>query len=79
MKETELSKYTWKLKTNSKSYELRWEIMHKNRELKNVDKTCKTCNLEKIEITLADKGRSLNKRQELFHTCPHFRKIYFKT
>ena len=54
-KGTKYSKYIWKLKTNSKSYELRWEIMHKNRELKNVDKTCKTCNLEKIEITLAYK------------------------
>ena len=67
------------LKTNNKNYELRWEIMHKSGELKNIGKTCKTCNLEKIEIGLANKERSLNKRQEIFYSCPHFRKLYFKT
>ena len=75
----ELYKYIWKLKTNNKNYELRWEIMHKIGEIKNVGKKCKTCNLEKIEITLADKKRCLNKRQELFYLCSHFRKLYFKT
>ena len=53
--------------------------MHKIAELKNVGKICKTCNLEKIEIALADKEQKLYKKQELFHTCPHFRKLYFKT
>ena len=62
-KGTELSKYIWKLKTNNRNYELRWEIMHEIGKLKNVGKTCKTCNLEKIEITLANKERILNKRQ----------------
>ena len=78
-KGTELSKYIWKLKTNNRNYELRWEIMHKIGELKNVGKTCKTCSLEKIEIAIANKERSLNKRQELFYSCPLFRKLYFKT
>ena len=53
-------------------------IMHKIGELKNVSKTSKTCNLEKIEIALADKKRNLNKRQILVNTCPHFKKLYFK-
>ena len=52
--------------------------MHKIGEIKNVGKTCKTCNLEKNEIALADKERNLNKRHELFYTCPHFRKLFFK-
>ena len=52
--------------------------MHKIGELKKVGKICKTCTMEKIEITLADK-KSLNKKQELFYTCPRFRKLYFKT
>ena len=39
-------------------------------ELKNEVKTFETCNLEKIEIVLADK--------EIFYTCPHLKKIYFK-
>ena len=53
--------------------------MHKITELKYVGKACKTCNLEKTEMTLADKERSLNKIQELFYTYPHFRKLYLKT
>ena len=78
-KGTELSKYIWKLKNNSIHYELKWSIMHKIGELKNISNICKTCNLEKIEIALAEKNRNLNKRQELFYTCPHFRKLYFNT
>ena len=53
--------------------------MHKIGELKNLGETCKTYNLEKIEIALADNERSLSKRQQLFYSCPHFRKLYFKT
>ena len=32
----------------------------------SISKICKTCNLEKMEIALANKQRKLNKRQELF-------------
>ena len=32
--------------------------MHKIEELQNLSKICKTCNLVKIEIALADKKRS---------------------
>ena len=77
-KGTKLFKYICKLKNNSKSYELKQDIMHRIREFKNVGKTCETCNLEKIEIALADE-QNLNKRPELFYTCPYFRKLYFKT
>ena len=52
--------------------------MHNIRELNNIDNICKTCNLEKIEIVLADKKRNLNKRQELFYTWPHYRQLYSK-
>ena len=44
-----------------------------------VGKMCKTCNLEKIEIALADIKQSLNKRQKLFLHVSDFRKLYFKT
>ena len=50
-----------------------------NWRAKNVGKTCKTCNLAIIEIALADNERSLNKRQKLFLSCPHFKKLNFKT
>ena len=63
------------MEINNKSYELRWDILHKIGELKNIGKTCKTCNLKKIEITLANKERSLDKRQELFkhvHTLKNY-------
>ena len=78
-KGTELSKYIWRLKNNGIHYELKWNIMHKIGELKNICKVCRTCNLEKIEIALANKTHNLNKRHELFYSCPHFRKLYFKT
>ena len=74
-KGTELSKYVWKLKNKSINYEIKWNIMHKIGEVLNINKICKTCNLEKMEIALANKERKLNKRQELFFTCPHFRKF----
>ena len=54
-KRSELSKYIWELKNNNTWYELKWKSMHKIRKLKNVGKICKTCNLEKNEIALADK------------------------
>ena len=76
---TELSKYIWNLKNKNTNYEIKWSIMHKIGELSNINRICKTCNLEKMEIALANKKRNLNKRQELFFTCPHFRKFYFKT
>ena len=50
--------------------------MHKITELKNVGKACKTCNLEKIELTLADEERSLIKIQELLYIYPLFTKLY---
>ena len=78
-KGTELFTYIWKLKNSSIYYELKWNIMHKFGELKNICKICRTCNLEKIEIALANKTHNLNKRHELFYSCPHFRKLYFKT
>ena len=57
-KGTELSKYIWKLKTNNKSYELKWYITYKIGELNFQPK--------KIKIALTDEERNLNKKQELF-------------
>ena len=76
---TELSKYVWKLKNKNTNYEIKWNTMDKIGDVLNIRKICKTCNLEKMKITLANKERNLNKRQEHFFTCPHFRIIYFKT
>ena len=56
-----------------------WKIMHKIGEIMNKTKICKTYNLEKMEIALENKDLNLNKRQAFCFTCPHFKKVYFKT
>ena len=76
---TELSKYIWKLKDDKIVYNIKWKILHKIGKNKNVKTICNTCNLEKYEIAMANKRIILNKRNDLFSNCPHFRKLYFKT
>ena len=70
----ELLKHVWKLENKKTSYEIKWDIMHKIGEVMNISKLCKTCNLEKKEIALANEERNLNKRQDFFH-LPAFQKI----
>ena len=76
---TELSKYIWKLKNNNKEFEINWEILHRIGEVNNIRKICSTCNLEKMEIAIANNKLILNKRNELISSCPHLRNLYFKT
>ena len=76
---TELSKYIWKLKNNNINYKIKWSIVHHIGEARRLQRICSTCNLEKMEIAKANRHQSLNKRYELFATCPHFKNMYFKT
>ena len=77
--ETELSKYIWSLKDKNVDFDLKWTIL---RRIKgggaSARKVCATCNLEKLEIALADRRELLNSRSELSNSCPHFRSLYFK-
>ena len=77
--ETELSKYIWSLKDADEKFDVTWIILRRAKGGgASARKVCTTCNLEKLEIALADKRRLLNSRSELNNTCPHFRKFYFK-
>ena len=76
---TELSKYIWKLKNSNINFQIDWEIIHHIGKISNPHSTCSTCILEKIAIAKADRRINLNKRSELFYSCPHFKKQHFKT
>ena len=76
---TELSKYIWKLKNNKTDYKITWSILHQIGNITNPQRICMTCTYEKMEIAGASGRSSLNKRNELVCSCPHFKKLYFKT
>ena len=78
-KETALSQHIWKLKDEGVKYEISWRIIRRigGGKKASAGKICSTCNMEKLEIALADKRNLLNKRSELSSQCPHFKKNYF--
>ena len=76
---TELSKFIWNLKNKNEEFDINWEILHHIGEVNNIRKICSTCNLEKLEIAIANNKLNLNKRNELTSSCPHLRNLYFKT
>ena len=73
-KGTEISKYIWKLKNYNIDYKIDWEVIHHIGKAKNLQSICSTCILETVAIAKADRRDNLNKRYELFYSCPHFRK-----
>ena len=75
---TELSKYIWKLKEKNIDYKIEWKILRKIKQRnEKLHKICQTCNLERIEIALADKRSALNRRSEMTGKCVHFQNSYF--
>ena len=75
---TELSKYIWNLKEDQTEFSLKWKILRKIKQTNDaIKKVCSTCNLEKLEIALADRRKTLNKRSELVGKCVHYQKLYF--
>ena len=74
---TELSKYIWKLKESNKKYDIKWKILRKIKQTdETIKKVCTTCNLEKLEISSANKNELLNKRSELLGKCVHHQSLY---
>ena len=77
---TKLSAHIWDLKDNNEIPNISWSIVcSTGPKTTTLQRTCITCNLERIAIANADVKRSLNKRSELTGNCPHFRGLYFKT
>ena len=68
---TSLSEHIWKLKENT-VHTVTWKILEKAQPYSSTTGKCNLCTTEKAHIAYAHP--SLNKRRELFSTCPHRRK-----
>ena len=73
---TELSKYIWDLKRESKTFRVSWDILRKAPAYSNLSKRCDLCLTEKLMIISANKSTLLNKRSELISKCRHQNKFY---
>ena len=70
-KETELSKYIWKPKEDSKSPSIKWSIIKRVNSTPNKS-FCKLFLMEKLFIIKSlDDNDMLNKRSELIYKCRH--------
>ena len=69
---TSLSEYIWKLKENNTDHTVMWKILEKAQPYMPTTGKCNLCTTEKAYIAYTHP--SLNKRRELFSTCPHRRK-----
>lgn len=70
-KETALSSYIWKLKTEKRDYSVKWSILKRAKSYNSGDKRCNLCLEEKMCIMRADPNNLLNKRSEIFSKCRH--------
>ena len=69
---TSLSEQIWKLKENNTDHTVTWKILEKAQPYTPITGKCNLCTSEKAYIAYTHP--SLNKRRELFSTCPHRRK-----
>ena len=69
---TSLSGHIWKLKENNTDHTVTWKILEKAQPYSPTPGKCNLCTKEKAYIAYTHP--SLNKRRELFSTCPHRRK-----
>ena len=76
--ETELSKYIWQLKDESKSYNIRWIISMYATPYKCGTRRCDLCLTEKYVIARADQEHLLNKRTQIISKCCHRNKYLIK-
>ena len=70
-KETELSKFVWRLKRSNVNYSISWSILKRAPVFSSGGKRCGLCLKEKLYIMNADPGTLLNKRSEVFVKCRH--------
>ena len=76
--ETELSKYIWQLKDESKSYNRRWNMFMYATPYKYGTRRCDLCLTEKYVIARADQEHLLNKRTEIISKYRHRNKYLIK-
>ena len=71
-KETELSKYIWRLKETKTKFNIKWSILRRTSGFSNITSSCNLCTSEKLSIcNFKDKKNLLNKRNELISKCRH--------
>ena len=72
--QTALSSHVWKLKDRKIPFEIKWSRKVKAYPFASGGRACDLCLSEKLIILLADKDKTINKRDELLETCRHRRK-----
>ena len=70
---TTLSTYVWENQITPT--DIHWSIVVNAEPYKVGQNTCSLCLAEKFEILRANENISLNKRNEIAHRCPHFKKF----
>ena len=78
---TTLSKYIWELKDKQPHpipYELKWEILAKEKPYNPVNGVCRLCLLEAYFLMFDEANSTLYHRAEYFSACPHKRKYLEK-
>ena len=70
-KESELSKYIWKMKEENRNTEITWKILGRAPPYNPITDKCLLCIEEKLTILLQPKLASLNSRDEMFNYCRH--------
>ena len=74
-KDTELSKYLWKLKEENADYNLQWSIKAYASPYKCGTRKCDLCLTEKMIIATSDPKKFLTKQTELVSKCRHRNKF----
>ena len=70
---TALSTHIWALKDRNIDYEVTWKLKCRGPDYNPLTKKCRICLKEKYYIMHDRGGSTLNKRSEIFHSCPHKR------
>ena len=76
--ETELLKFIWQLKDESKNYNIRWKIFMYATPYKCGTRRCDLCLTEKYVIARADQEHLLNKRTKTISKCCHRNEFLIK-
>ena len=78
---TSVSKHVWAMKDEQNGYNIQWSVLPKFKDYQNstLAKGCNLCLAEKLQITMANKDRSLHRRSELISKCRHENKFYLSS
>ena len=76
---TDLSEYCWKLKDESKPYEISWSVVEKVPQLKIGNRYCALCIADKRNILFSDPKVTINKRNKSISKCRHQNKFKLST